>query len=277
MAGLSGNEHDPLFPRGNIGWFKVTLDRKDVLFWGNISNEPAAGIWRYDLASGELRPIIPGSEHPSAAAKKIAPYNGSIRLPSGRNVNCTIYPPANVDRHKKYPLVIGDTLISDPIHGQWLQSGIAACGAYVVLVDRPSWYKEIKNWEENVRAVYGTLKQDPCIDLNRVYLFGASAETQYMSECLEKTPGLWRGAIFLNPSLLPDFAKSPPFQARPKILISAGGEEQEDERFKRFQREAEQSGVLVETIIHPSETHRMVGTAGKLARLQMIAQFIFEE
>jgi hypothetical protein len=277
MADLSGKQNAPLFQRGNIGWFKVTPDQKKVLFWGNVSNEPAAGIWQYDIGSGDLRSIIPGSEHPSAYAKKITPYNGFIRLPSGRNVYCTIYPPANFNRHKKYPLVIGDTLIADPIHGQWLQSGIAACGAYVVFVNRNSWYGEIDKWEENVRAVHKYLKRDPCIDPERVYLFGASAETRYMSECLERTPGLWHGAIFLNPSSLPDFSKSLPLQGRPKILISAGSEEREDERLKHFQQDAVQSGVLADIIIHPSETHRMVGTAGKLARLQAIKHFIFEE
>ena len=204
-------------------------------------------------------------------------YTGFIRLSSGRNIDCTIYPPANFHRNKKYPLVIGDTLISDPIHGQWLQSGIAACGAYVVFVDRPYWYAGITNWEENVRAIYDYLKRDPSIDTRQVYLFGASAETHYMSECMEKTPGLWKGAILLNPGMLPDFSKSPLFQNRPKILISAGSEELEDQRFKKYQQDALQSGVLVEYIVHPTETHRMVGMDGKLARIQEIVHFIFEE
>jgi hypothetical protein len=73
------------------------------------------------------------------------------------------------------------------------------------------------------------------------------------------------------------FSKSPPLQDRPKILISAGSEEHEDVRFKRFQQEAMQSGVLVEYMVHPTETHRMVGMDGKLARIQAIAHFIFDE
>ena len=54
---------------------------------------------------------------------------------------------------------------------------------------------EIINWEENVRAVYDYLRRDPSIDTERVYLFGASAETVYMSQCLERLLG-YGGELF---------------------------------------------------------------------------------
>ena len=221
--------------------------------------------------------MVSYSDHPSDAAKKIIPYQGSIRLPSGRSVNCLIYPPATVDHHKKYPLVITDTLSYDPIHGPMFQSAIADCGAYVAIVERGWWYDRIEQWGTNVLALYQNLKQDPAIDPQQVYLFGASAETQYMSELVEKTPGLWKGIILLNPSKLPDFSKSPRFQRRPKILIVAGGEEHEDERFKQYQADALKYGVMVEYVIAPGETHRFVGKAAKLERAEAVEHFIFEE
>jgi hypothetical protein len=54
---------------------------------------------------------------------------------------------------KKYPLVLGDTYVPDPVHGRYLQEGMAAGGAVVVFVNRPYWNAEIENWEKNVRGV----------------------------------------------------------------------------------------------------------------------------
>ena len=116
LANSSGTEIDRLFERADFRWFKVTPDQKKVLFWGNVSNEPSAAIWRYDLASKELRCVVPGADSLSPYARNIATFNGSIRLPSGRSVDCTICPPVNMDRHKKYPLLLGNTSLIDPIY-----------------------------------------------------------------------------------------------------------------------------------------------------------------
>jgi hypothetical protein len=277
LADSSGAEKSRLFQHGNIGWFNLASTGGKLLVSGVVSNEPANGFWQYDFETGQLQSLVSYSDHPSDAAKKIIPYQGSIRLPSGRSVNCLIYPPATVDHHKKYPLVITDTLSYDPIHGPMFQSAIADCGAYVAIVERGWWYDRIEQWGTNVLALYQNLKQDPAIDPQQVYLFGASAETQYMSELVEKTPGLWKGIILLNPSKLPDFSKSPRFQRRPKILIVAGGEEHEDERFKQYQADALKYGVMVEYVIAPGETHRFVGKAAKLERAEAVEHFIFEE
>ena len=98
-----------------------------------------------------------------------------------------------------------------------------------------------------------------------------------MRPCLEKTPGLWTGAILLDAGALPDFSKSPLLENRPKILISVGGEEHEEDRLEKYQQDALQWGVPVEYLIAPTEPHRFVGTAAKLARLEAINHFIFEE
>jgi hypothetical protein len=112
---------------------------------------------------------------------------------------------------------------------------------------------------------------------SQVFLFGASAETEYMGQLAEKKPGLWKGMILLNPGRLPDFSNSPLFQSRPRILLSAGGEEREDAKFKKYQQDALQWGVLVEVHIAPGETHRFVGKTGKLKRAEAVMRFIFEE
>jgi hypothetical protein len=280
MADLSGKQNAPLFQRGNIGWFKVTPDQKKVLFWGNISNEPAAGIWQCDLVNGEIRSVVPASDFSSPYAHQLNSTYGALKIASGRTLHYHLFFPADFDRHKKYPLVIGSTpvgvMMNGP-HGRQWAPDIATCGAFVITVDRTGWFESLNQWEENVLSVYQHLCQDPCLDLHRVYLFSASAETQPMSQLLAKSPGLWKGAIFLNPSGLPDFSKSPPFQARPKILISTGGEEHQEARFKTFQMDALNSGVMTEIIIHPGENHHVVGNAAQLARTKAMMHFIFEE
>ena len=109
------------------------------------------------------------------------------------------------------------------------------------------------------------------------FLFGASAETEHISKFMTNSPGLWKGAIFLNPTQLPDFSKSPLFQNRPKILISAGGQEHEEARFKKYQMDSLNCGVLVEYDLSAGEGHHFVGNAGQLERATAMRRFIFDE
>ncbi len=277
LADLSSGQSRPLGEFEDLQWFTAEPGGEKLFCWGVVGHDPAPGLWEYDPGTKKTSPILPYAQRPSVFAREIKSSTRVFRLSDGRSVTCTVLTPPNFDKNKKYPLVLGDTYVPDPIHGRYLQEGMAAGGAVVVFVNRPYWNAEIENWEQNVRAVYEVLKKDPWIDTQRVYLIGASAETHYMSPCLEKTPGLWKGAILLDAGALPDFSKSPFLQNRPRILISAGGEEHGEDRLTKYQQEALQSGVAVEYLISPTETHRFVGTAGKLERLQAINHFIFEE
>jgi dipeptidyl aminopeptidase/acylaminoacyl peptidase len=195
-------------------------------------------------------------------------------------LNYLLYFPANFDPHKKYPVVIGGTpfwAVSRLPHGRpWLPP-IATCGAFVATVDRADWFNGIEKWGDNVSAVYKNLIKNPCIDANRAYLFSSSAETTYMGRFMAQSPGLWRGGILLNPTGLPDFSQSPSLQPKPKLLIIAGGEEHEEERFNQYQQEALKSGVITEVVLAPEEGHRFVGKAAHIQRLQALERFIFEQ
>ena len=54
----------------------------------------------------------------------------------------------------------------------------------------------------------------------------------------------------------------------PKMLLDDGGEQHEEGRFKQFQLDALDAGVVVGYYLHPGETHRMVGEAGGLERVR---------
>jgi hypothetical protein len=261
-----------LWGNGSFDWFKATP--KQLFLFGNISNTPAASLWRCDLETGAWHPVMSSSDYPSGQAVTV--LHESMNLPGG-NATVTTYRPANFNKKKKYPLVIGDTMITDPIYGEPFMTGMAACGATVAVVERPWWPVGIEQWAPNVQGLYEYLKHDASVDTSRVYLFAASAETGYLSQLVETNPAPWRGLILLNPSVLPDFSKTPWFESRPKTLLDAGGEEHGEDRFKKFQKDALTFGVVVEFYTHPGETHRMVGTAPKLERAMKLKHFIFEE
>jgi len=275
LADLSGGGQRQLLQlwgNGSFDWFRATS--KQLFLFGNISNTPAGEIWRCDLESGTFHPVLSSSDYPSGQA--VTAQRQTMNLPGG-NPTVTIYRPANFNKKKKYPLVIGDTMITDPIYGEPFMTGMAACGAIVAVVERPWWTVGIEQWTQNVQGLHNQLKHDPTVDTRRVYLFAASAETRYLSQLVETDPAPWRGLILLNPSQLPDFSKTPWLQSRPKMLLDAGGEEHQEEHFKKYQRDALNSGVVVEFYTHPGETHRMVGTAPKLERARELKHFIFEE
>jgi len=261
-----------LWGNGSFDWFQATS--KQLFIFGNISNAPAGGIWRCDLDSSTWHPVISSSDYPSTPP--VTAQRQTIALPGG-SATVTTYRPANFNKKKKYPLVIGDTMITDPIYGEPFMTSMAACGATVAVVERPWWTVGIEQWAQNVQGLYDQLKHDPTVDTKRVYLFAASAETQYLSRLVATNAAPWRGLILLNPSVLPDFSKTPWFQSRPKILLDAGGEEHDEGRFKQFQTNALNSGLVVEFYTHPEETHRMVGVKPKMERTRELKHFIFEE
>ena len=179
-------------------WFRVTPDGKQVFLLGSISNEPAPGLWRCDLASGDWREVRSSSDYPSPDARAVVTTHGTLTVPGGQ-VGYTLFRPAHFDRHKKHPMLIGDTAIDTSIYTEPFMTGVAACGAVVAVVDRPNWTPGLDQWTQNTLALYAKMKGDPTVDTRRVFVFAVSAETYYCSQMLETNPAPWRGVILLNP------------------------------------------------------------------------------
>jgi len=278
----SGVDPVRIVPRANIDGFSVSSDGRQLFILGAIKNEASSGIWHYDLEAGKLNCVVSYADFPSLYAVRERHTSDSLRLPSGDTLKYDIFPPVDLYHHPhtKYPLIIGDTQFGVALrgaHGRLWIPAISACGAYVVIVNRGGWFAGLDQWGDNVTAVYQQLAQTLSVDKNQVYLFGASAETTYMGQIMAKSPGLWKGVILLNPTGLPDFSKSPIWQPRPKILISAGGEEQDEDRLKRYQAEALNYGAIVEYYTEPGEGHHFVGNVAQRKRTAEIMHFIFEE
>src|ERR1019366_5278790 len=187
-----------------------------LFLFGNTSNAPAAGIRRYDMTSDTWHPVTSVSDYPMSQGVTV--LHEPMNLPGG-NVTCTFFRPANFDRRKKYPLVIGDTLITDQIYGETFMTSMAACGAVVAVVERAWWPVGIQQWQQNVQALYDHLKNDPSVDMHQVYLFAAGDETPYLCRLVAPHPAPWRGLIITGSGQLPDFSKAPRLEPRPKILV----------------------------------------------------------
>jgi hypothetical protein len=285
VSGTQTSSVEPakLLPDSNIDAITATSDGRCLFFLGTVSNEPSAGIWQYDLDSRKLRCLVSYGDHASAFAKRINFVTNNIVLPSGEKLVCYTYMPANFDDHQthKYPLIIGNTpfgIVVRGLHGRLWAPTLAACGACVVIIDRPGgWWDGMDQWEDHVMAVCQKLLVNPQIDTNQVFLYGASAETQYTSDLMDKHPDLWKGAILLNPAGLPDFSAWPTGQRRPKILVSAGALEEDDARLESFQEDAVKTGVEVDIVIHPGEGHHLVGNTSQLQRTRAMVNFVFDE
>jgi hypothetical protein len=284
-----GSNPRRIVSRANIDAFTVSSDGRRIFIFGTIKDEASSGLWQYDIASGQLSCVVPESDYPSPYAVHEKDSRYSLQLPSGQSLDCVVYPPADLSRQShsslwphKYPLIIGNTDFGVVVrggHGRLWIPAMTACGAYVVVINRaPDWWNGIEKWGDNVTAVYNQLANTLPIDKSRVFLFVVSAETHFMPKLVEANPAPWRGIIYINPSgELPDFSKSPAFELRPRILISAGGLEQEDEMFKQYQEQALQSGALVDYFISPGEGHHFVGNASQLQRTKAMVHFVFDD
>ena len=272
-----------IMPGTSVDGFAVSPDGRQLFIQGAIKDEVAPGMWQYDLASSKLNCVAPYSDKPLVDAKHESFSRASLRLPSGETVNYVIFSPndASKDSHRKRPLVLGDTIVNGDLRGArgriWIPA-LNAAGAYVVIVTRSSWWGGIEKWSGNVRALYDEVLKTLPIDKKRVFLFGTSAEAGNTDDLITQSPGLWRGVIYINPAgQFPDFSKVSLLEQRPRIYISAGSLEGEDQYFKRYQEKAIQTGAIVQYVIAPGEAHSFMGNAAQLQRTKDIMRMLFDE
>ena len=178
LAGHDKKQLLQLWRNGSFEWFQVTPDRKQVFLLGKINGAPVPGIFRCDLASGAWQPVISSSDHPTPLAPAVESSSRNLSM-AASSATYTFFRPANFNLHKKHPLVIGDTVITDPIYRESFMMSMAACGACVAVVGRPYWDGGIQEWGENVQLLFEQLKHDPSVNTSRVYLFASSAETYW--------------------------------------------------------------------------------------------------
>jgi hypothetical protein len=254
-----------------------------LFFVGSVGNEPGLGLWRYGVRDQSLTNLVCYSDLPSSRARRVEPVRCAAKDGAEHFLSYYLYRPMNFDWRKKYPLLIGDTVFGQfayqhDFDGPSWAEAMANCGAYVVIVARKDWLpKDDQEWGRGVMAVYNKLKGDPTVDRSRIFLYAASLETSYMSRLIEQKAELWTGALLLNPTELPEFSTIKAGGHLPKFLISAGKEEGESKRFKKYQEGACAWGILVEVVEHPNASHVLTSIPATRDRIRAMKDFIFGE
>jgi hypothetical protein len=262
----------------------ASRDGRKLFVVGAISNEPASSIWEYDVDSRSLRCLVSGVDHPSSHATSVQSHQLTIKWDPGRQFRYHVFEPVGLNPHarKKYPLVIGDTLIKtlDPAyqnraHGPYWAPMLANAGGYVVIVERPgAWWNEMEHWEEYVEWVYNKMLENPTIDPRQVYLFATSAETQRLSQFVKKRPERWKGLILLSPTEMPDLESLSASKVPPKMLVDQGALEGTN-RVHDYQLAAIGHGVRVEYRIHENNDHIILGKKAMGERAENMMDFVF--
>jgi len=260
----------PLPWRGEIKSFAVS--RQQLFVISSLTNEPT-GIWQLDLVSGALAGIVSNQEHPFRYATSQPPLSNSFTNASGNRLSYYLLEPARVPAGRKAPLVFGVMGNKEKAYN-WdrYAQAIANCGYYFVIVDRRN--RAVEEWPDDVVAVYDTLTRRFAVDTNNVYLLGISVGAGSISKLLETRPELWRGAIYLSPSALPDPAKL----RTPRILIDIGALDERwgknNSEVKNFQDRAASAGVDVTLFIRPGVGHNCRLLSVEKERLHQLATFL---
>lgn len=253
-----------------------------LYFIGLVNDEPGFGLWRYDTTSETLTNLVCYSDALSTLATRVEP-SYCVSGTGSEKLHYYLYRPTHFDRHKRYPVLLGDTLFGQLAYQRdfdgpsWAEA-MANCGAYVVIVAREQWVlSDDQEWGRSVLALFDELKRDPTVDADQIFLYGVSVETVYLSKLLAQQPEPWKGVLLLNPSALPDLSAMEPDRRLPQMLISAGKEEHRSEEYKRFQKEASRRGMKVEVVEEPNAAHVFTGIPAVRNRTQAMKDFVFEE
>lgn len=251
-----------LFADGEVIDFKARRDR--IFIYGSEGNEPP-GIWEYTVGSEALRCVVAATEKPLRASRSVR--HTSATLTNGtRVITYQRWSPAR-KTGKLGPLILGQT----PYRWNAYPQLAAAAGYHFVTVNRKSWEEGIDQWEEDVLAVRAELVKKPEVDGQRIYLYGHSAETYPMSNLAASWPELWKGALMLSPSTLPDLTRC----RLSTVLIDAGElDTGARERLTKYQADAARAGVAVKLVIHPQARHTSWSRTTELAKVKALAEFL---
>jgi hypothetical protein len=200
-------------PYGRIEAIDVVDGGRQIFLRGAVSNEPSAGIWQYDVASGRLQSVAPYADAPSSYATYRHTLSDYLLEDSKKYA---IYISAGYYRnpHRHYPLILGSTdenMIDGDAYGRNWAKAMADAGAFVVMARHYRWDASANRWMANLASAYDHITSHLPIDQQRVYLLAVQHESQWVPQALAKWPGRWRGAILVAPVTLPELSNPSPF------------------------------------------------------------------
>jgi predicted esterase len=232
-----------LFAEGDVIDFK-TRGRK-IFVYGSRGQEPP-GLWEHDLGTGLERPLVEAMEKDFKGVASVRHESGMMTN-AGRVVPYQRWFPSG-RRGTKRPVILAQT----PFRWSPYPYVAALAGFEFVSMNRKNWESGIDHWEEDVLAMREELCRRGEADPGRIYLYGHSAETSPISSLGAAQPGLWRGALMLSPSALPDLTTC----RFTRLFIDAGElDTGARERLEAYQNDAARAGVATRVVIHPQALH----------------------
>lgn len=186
-----------VFPEGKQVVRSISVSPKGdkIYVVASIEYKPLS-IWEYNIASRELRDIVPINEK-RVYSHFVEPVQASITSSNGKTITYYYLPAARANPGKKYPAVI-DTY-SD-LGFQPNSEFLANSGIYYVTVNPyGQGFPKSATTPEDALAVYKEILKNPNVDPKRIYLSGESLGTKTIASLLGQDPDIWRGAILLSP------------------------------------------------------------------------------
>jgi dipeptidyl aminopeptidase/acylaminoacyl peptidase len=263
-----------LFVGGNVMSYGVSPKKDKIYAVASLGHEPL-GIWEYDIAGKKLRNVLPGMEHPYTVSQFIAPVEMFVTR-NGENIPYFMLPPAGLDPHKKYPVVI-DTPINDRCEPG--PQFLANAGIFYVSVNRHGLASsdDMTTAFDDILAVYDELIKNPNVDPHRIYIAGECASTAIVSQLVDYNPAMWRGAIMLGPNSFPQIPAE--VAAFPSIFVSAGKNDAPSflTATEEFAQKASSQLVPMRVVYHENAGHIFNSTSLAKERYGAAAKFILTD
>ncbi len=265
---MDGQETLALLPwPGAIRTYTFSGDNLYVA--GNLESDPA-GIYHYDVKNQMLDRIVSSLKQPWVYARFVEPVDGVFANEAGTLASYHVWRPVNISPHKKYPLILSQT----PYAWSSFPQIAANAGYYYALVDRPGWFDGIERWSDDVMALYNIMAKDANVDTERVFLYAASAETEYSCQLLAEKPDLCRGLIYFSPVAPPPLSNT-----RMSSMLMVVGEDEGEavvQKWKKYQDDASEAGIQVTLDFVSGAKHISRSIAAEREHALQLAKYLTE-
>jgi hypothetical protein len=267
---------------GRVSSFACTPDGKRLIIIGTSSNEPASGIWEYDITADKVRCLAPAAQEGfQDLVAGIEPEHRLVQVQGGHWWTLYIYKPIPFNRHRSYPLVVANTPLAgaQPYIAQYALA-VQNAGGYFAILDRRDWSDGSGTqdaWAANEEVVVNALELDPTVDRSRIFLISNCVESRWLGIFAAKYRGCCKGMFMLIANELPEAASLTTGKYPPEIFDSAcdvweGG----GDRLKKYRETAAQYGVRMDYVIAPDTMHDFVSQQSQRSRIRSLLHFVFD-
>ena len=236
-----------------------SLGSNHVYFTGCTGGQ-LPGIWEFDINAKICRCVVPSLQGSRTSLLSVIPSTGIITNADGNPRVYYLWQPEHLESGKRYPVVV---------HGEFWDSipyaQIAAReGVFFAVVD-----------ESCVAQLINTLAKSSTVDTNRLYLFGSSQGSAFVTSLINRNPDSWRKIILFSPITLPEV----PILMGKKVMIVSGTDDNwvPVGSLTQYQDQAIAAGISVKLYFEKHGGHMFVSIAAERRRALQYAKFLSED